>query len=146
MPESLPAESDSVHKFPATEYAAAQPIAAVKKSHRRHKGTGISVFDRAAWKWIRAVIGVSNRRRDASLLDVASMAESQCLRNSSPPSLFLAIDLQGDVFRCPPPVVLVFRYVLGDRKITDMCFLILACLFIILALKVHKKRCESSYC
>ena len=32
--------------------------------------------------------------------------------------------LQGEYFRCPPPIILIFGYVIEDRKIRNTCFFI----------------------
>ena len=40
------------------------------------------------------------------------------------PSFLLAFYLQGEYFRCPPPIISIFWYVIEDRKIRNTCFFI----------------------
>ena len=53
--------------------------------------------------------------------------------------------LQGEYFRCPPPIISIFGYVIEDRKIRNTCFFIFPRFHIWGVKTVFKVRVEKSF-
>ena len=66
-------------------------------------------------------------------------------KNSQIFASFRSADLQGEYFRCPPPIILIFGYVIEDQKIRNTCFFIFPCFHIWGMKTVFKVRVEKSF-
>ena len=58
---------------------------------------------------------------------------------------FIPFDLQGEYFRCPPPIILIFGYVIEDRKIRNTSFFIFPRFHIWGVKTAFKVRVEKSF-
>ena len=58
------------------------------------------------------------QKKDASI--ARSILEEPCVGRENHGGLYL----QGEYFRCPPTIILIFGYVIEDRKIRNTCFFI----------------------
>ena len=59
--------------------------------------------------------------------------------------VFLRNYLQGEYFRCPPPIILIFGYAIEDRKIRNTCFFIFPRFHIWGVKTAFKVRVEKSF-